>query len=261
MFVDSHCHLEMESYDKDRDKVVERSLEEGLTYLLTVGTDEQYFRKVVEIIEKYDRVYGAIGIHPHESESYNEETAATIKEYLKHPKIVGYGEVGLDFFKNYSPRDTQIKAFKEQLVQAKALGFPVIVHSRSAKEETLSILKKTYGKNGSGVIHCYSYDWETAKELLDMGFYISIPGTITYANAKESVEAVKNIPLDRLLAETDAPFLTPVPHRGKRNEPSFVKLTVRKISEIKNRDVEEVVSSLHDNFLRVFPKVQTGGAA
>jgi TatD DNase family protein len=259
MFVDSHCHLEMESFDKDRDKVIERSLKEGLAYLLTVGTEEQYFKKVLEIVEKYDRVYGAIGIHPHESESYSEKIAATIEQYLKHPKIVGYGEVGLDFFKNYSPREAQIKAFREQLSVAKALGFPVIVHSRSAREETLSLLKETYGNNASGVVHCYSYDWSTAKKLLDMGFYISIPGTITYANAKESVEVVRNIPLDRLLAETDAPFLTPVPHRGKRNEPSFVKLTVKKISEIKNRDVEEVASNLSGNFLKVFPKVQIGG--
>jgi TatD DNase family protein len=261
MFVDSHCHLEMESFDEDRGKVIERSLKEGLVYLLTVGTEEQYFKKVVEIVEKYDRVYGAIGIHPHESESYSEKIAVTIEQYLKHPKIVGYGEIGLDFFKNYSPRDAQIKAFREQLSLAKTLSFPVIVHSRSAKEETLSILKETYGNGASGVIHCYSYDWSTAKKLLDMGFYISIPGTITYPNAKESVEVVRNIPLDRLLAETDAPFLTPVPHRGKRNEPSFVKLTVKKISEIKNGDVEEVASTLYGNFLKVFPKVQTGGTA
>jgi TatD DNase family protein len=260
MFVDSHCHLEMESFDKDRDKVVERSLEEGLVYLLTVGTEEPYFKKVVEIVEKYDQAYGAIGIHPHSSTAFDEKTALTIKQYLAHPKIVGYGEIGLDFFKNYSPREAQIKAFREQLILAKTLGFPVIVHSRNAKEETLSILKETYGNNASGVIHCYSYDWDTARKLIDMGFYISIPGTITYAGAKESVDVVRNIPLDRLLAETDAPFLTPVPHRGKRNEPYFVKLTVKKLSEIKNRDVEEVASAIHDNFLRVFPKIQTGGA-
>ncbi len=261
MFVDSHCHLEMESFDQDRDKVVERSLKEGLAYLLTVGTEESYFEKVMEIVEKYDRVYGAIGIHPHESTTFNEKTAAAIREHLKHPKIVGYGEVGLDFFKNYSPRDAQIKAFREQLSLAKSLGFPVIVHSRSAKEETLQILKEAYGSEASGVIHCYSYDWFTAKKLLDMGFYISVPGTITYANAKESAEVVRNIPLDRLLAETDAPFLTPVPHRGRRNEPSYVKLTIKKISEIKNRDVQEIAAILHDNFLKAFPKVQTGGAA
>jgi TatD DNase family protein len=256
MFVDSHCHLEMESYDKDRDEVVERSINEGLAYLLTVGTEEKYFKKVVEIVERYDRVYGAIGIHPHESTSYTEKTAATIKQYLTHPKIVGYGEIGLDFFKNYSPREAQIKAFREQLAFAKSLGFPVIVHSRSAKEETLRMLKDAYGNEASGVIHCYSYDWETAKKFLDMGFYISIPGTITYASAKESVEVVRNVPLDRLLAETDAPFLTPVPHRGKRNEPSFVKLTIKKISEIKNMGAEDVASSLQDNFLRAFPKIR-----
>jgi TatD DNase family protein len=261
MFVDSHCHLEMESFDKDRDKVVGRSLEEGLVYLLTVGTEEQYFKKVIEIVERYGQVYGAIGIHPHESTSYTEKTATTIRQYLTHPKIVGYGEIGLDFFKNYSSREDQTRAFREQLILAKTLSFPVIIQSRNAKAETLSMLKETYDNNASGVIHCFSYDWDTAKKLLDMGFYISIPGTITYTGAKEQVDVVRNVPLNRLLAETDAPFLTPVPHRGKRNEPSFVKLTVKKISEITNRDVEEVASAIHDNFLRVFPKIQAGGAA
>jgi len=260
MFVDSHCHLEMESFDEDRDKVVERSLKEGLVYLLTVGTEEQYFKKVAEIIERYDRVYGAVGIHPHSSATFDEKTALTIKQCLTHRKIVGYGEIGLDFFKNYSPREDQIRAFRAQLIIAKTLGFPVIIHSRNAKSETLNMLKEAYGNNATGVIHCYSYDWNTARKLLDMGFYISIPGTITYASAKEQVDVVRNIPLDRLLAETDAPFLTPVPHRGKRNEPSFVKLTVKKISEIKEKDVEEVASAIHDNFLRAFPKIQTGGA-
>jgi TatD DNase family protein len=252
MFVDSHCHLEMETFEQDRDKVIEKSAEEGLDYILTVGTEERYFEKVVGIIEKYDNIYGAIGIHPHNSSDYNGLTAKTIHRYLTHEKIVAYGEIGLDFFRNYSPRDTQIRVFKDQLITAKNLNIPAIIHSRHARDETLGILKETYNGNASGVIHCYSYDLDTAKELLDMGFYISIPGTITYANTQKATEVVKNIPMDRLLAETDAPFLTPVPHRGKRNEPHFVKYTIARLAQIKGKDIEEVAASIRENFVKLF---------
>jgi TatD DNase family protein len=253
MFVDSHCHLEMDTFEQDRDEVIEKSTEEGLDYILTVGTEERYFEKVVGIIEKHYNIYGAIGIHPHSSGDYNGLTAKIICQYLTHKKIVAYGEIGLDFFRNYSPRDTQIQAFRDQLIMAKNLNIPVIIHSRHAKDETLSILQETYHGDASGVIHCYSYDLDTAKKLLDMGFYISIPGTITYTNTqKEATEVVKNIPMDRLLAETDAPFLTPVPKRGKRNEPHFVKYTIARLAEIKNKDIEDVALNIRDNFVRLF---------
>jgi TatD DNase family protein len=252
MFIDSHCHLEMEAFEQDRNRVIEKSAEEGLDYILTVGTEERYFEKVVGIIEKYDNIYGAIGIHPHNSSDYNTLTEKTIYQYLTHKKIVAYGEIGLDFFRNYSPRDTQIKVFKDQLMAAKSFNIPVIIHSRHARDETLSILQETYHGSASGVIHCYSYDLDTAKKLLDMGFYISIPGTITYTNTQKATEVVKNIPMDRLLAETDAPFLTPVPQRGKRNEPHFVKYTIARLAQIKNKDIEEVAVSIRDNFVRLF---------
>jgi TatD DNase family protein len=252
MFVDSHCHLEMDSFEQDRDNVIEKGIKEKLDYILTVGTEERYFEKVVGIIEKYDNIYGAIGIHPHNSSEYTGRTAEIIRKYLMHKKIVAYGEIGLDFFRNYSPRSTQIQAFKDQLMTAKSLNFPVIIHSRHARDETLSILEEIYQGNASGVIHCYSYDMDTAKKLLDMGFYISIPGTITYANTQKTAEVVKNIPMDRLLAETDAPYLTPVPYRGKRNEPHFVKYTIARLAQIKNKDIEEVALNIRENFSRLF---------
>ena len=236
------------------DKVIEKSTSEGLVCMLTVGTEERYFRKVVEIIDKYDNVYGAIGIHPHNSEAYNDEVAQTILEYLKHKKIVAYGEIGLDFFRNYSPITEQTKAFRSQLILAREAGLPVIIHSRNAQTETLSILKDTYRDSASGVIHCYSYDLHTAKKLLDMGFYISFPGTITYTSSQALADIVKSVPMDRLLAETDSPFLTPVPHRGKRNEPRFVKYTIAKIAQIKNKSIEEVASNIYENFSRLFLK-------
>jgi TatD DNase family protein len=171
---------------------------------------------------------------------------------------VGYGEIGLDFFKNHSPRETQIKVFGAQLEVAKELRLPVIIHSRDAKEETLKILKDLYREGNDGVIHCYSYDLDYAKKFLDMGFYISIPGTITYKNTAELMKVVQYIPDDRILAETDAPFLTPHPHRGKRNVPYFVKLTIEKMAEMRGKRKEELASVMRDNFVKLFLKNAKG---
>lgn len=246
----------MESFEKDRKEVIERSLQEGLVYMLTVGTEERYFQKVIEILDKYPSIYGAIGIHPHNSKDYNDKLSEIINRYLKHRKVVAYGEIGLDFFRNYSPRNYQIKAFTEQIELAKEAKLPIIIHSRNAQEETLKILQEA--NIGSGVIHCYSYDLDTAKKVLDMGLCISIPGTITYNNTQQLTEIVKYVPTDRILAETDAPFLTPHPYRGKRNEPSFVKLIVERIARIKNEDVEELAMTILDNFSRLFLKNSKG---
>ncbi len=252
MFVDSHCHLEMESFAKDRDQVIKKSIDEGLKYILTVGTEERYFETVAEIINSHPIVYGAIGIHPHNSVDFNRNAAETIRKYLKQKKIVGYGEIGLDFFKNYSPKDRQIKAFREQLALAADEGLPVIIHSRNALADTMQILGEAYRNMRGGVIHCYSYNRETAKRLLDMGFYISIPGTITYRSTEELARVVEYIPAERILAETDAPFLTPHPHRGKRNVPYFVKLTVGKMAEIRHQQIEELAATICENFVRLF---------
>jgi TatD DNase family protein len=252
MYVDSHCHLEMDAYDEDRKTVIEKSIQEGLQYMLTVGTEEKHFNTVIEIIDTYPAVYGALGVHPHNSNEYTSVVADTIRLHAKHPKITGYGEIGLDFFKNYAPREAQIKAFRNQLELADELHLPIIVHSRNAKEETLNILKELYRNGNGGVIHCYSYDLDYAKKFLDMGFYISIPGTITYKNNEELTKVVEYIPDDRILAETDAPFLTPHPHRGKRNVPHFVKLTIEKIAQIKRKDIEKLSSAMCDNFQKLF---------
>ncbi|OPX92462.1 MAG: putative deoxyribonuclease YcfH [Syntrophorhabdus sp. PtaB.Bin006] len=261
MFVDSHCHLEMEAFDRDRKEVIERSLQEGLSYILTVGTEEAYFEKVIEIIDAYPGIYGAIGIHPHNSNDYGESIEKTIRAHLKHQKIVGYGEIGLDFFKNYSPKESQIRAFQAQIDVAKREGLPLIVHSRSAKEETIDILNDAFDGTieGVGVIHCYSYDVDAAKRFLDMGFYLSMPGTITYKNTEPLIEVMRYLPADRILAETDAPFLTPNPYRGKRNEPRLVKYTIEKIASVRNQSVEETASMLRDNFIRLFLNGTRGG--
>lgn len=253
MFVDSHCHLEMESYQGDREDVIRKCVDEGIEYILTVGTEESYFDTVIGLVDRYPLIYGAVGIHPHNAGDYGERTEKTIRKIAKHAKIVGYGEVGLDFFKDHSPRDVQKKVFAQQLVLAGELGLPVIIHSRDAKKETVEILKGECG-SGHGVIHCFSYDRAAAGEFLDMGFFISIPGTVTYKTATGLRDALRYIPRERLLAETDAPFLTPVPHRGKRNLPWYVKITIAAIAAELNIKTEEMAGILRDNFVRLFLK-------
>lgn len=252
MFVDSHCHLEMESFDSDREFVVESALKENISYILTVGTERNYFEKVIQIIDRHSFIFGALGIHPHNAPEFDMDVAERMRSYAKHPKILACGEIGLDFFKDYSPREIQIRSFHEQLELAQELHLPIIVHSRHAPSETLEILTDTYTNGRGGVIHCYSYDLDYAKRFLDLGMYISIPGTITYKNTEKLKKVVEYIPDDRLLTETDAPFLTPEPHRGIRNVPQFVKHTIEKIASIRNREIEDLAMIIRDNFTRLF---------
>jgi len=251
MFVDSHCHLELEEYDGDLDRIIDLARETGVCCMVTVGTEERYFEKVLRIIDSYPGIYGAIGVHPHSAESYSDRLETTIKSLLHHPKIVAYGEIGLDYYRDYSPRDIQIRAFERQIELARADGLPIIVHSRNAKEETIGILKGAGLEAHKTIIHCYSYDLDTARRLLDMGMYLSIPGTVTYKNSGLT-EIVRYVPLSRLLSETDAPFLTPHPHRGKRNQPAYVALVVQEIARIKEMAVEETARVLGENFARLF---------
>lgn len=243
----------MESYQSDRDDVIQKCIDEGMEYVLTVGTEEPYFKTVIALVDRYPFIYGAVGIHPHNAADFTDMTEKAIRKAATHPRIVGYGEVGLDFFKNYSPRDIQKKIFVRQLALAGDLDLPVIIHSRDAQKETEDILKQEC-KTGRGVIHCFSYDPSAAEIFLDMGFYISIPGTVTYKTAGGLREALRYIPSERLLAETDAPFLTPVPHRGRRNVPWYVKITIAAMAAERKTTTEKLAAVLRDNFVRLFLK-------
>ncbi len=241
----------MESFKKDRKGVIKRAHEAGVLYMLTVGTEERYFKIVSDITGEYNNIFGAIGIHPHNSMQLNDAIEKNIKDFINsNKKIVAYGEIGLDYYKNYSPHNVQKEAFLKQILIAKAFNLPIIIHSREAKEDTLKILRDT--NSTRGVIHCFSYNKEYAKRFLDLGFYLSIPGTITYGKKQDDLEVVRYIPMDRILSETDAPFLAPVPHRGKRNEPSFVKYTVEAIARIKDEDIENVKNAIYKNFKDLF---------
>lgn len=251
MFIDSHAHLELEDYDNDRDEVVQRAKDAGVGVIVTVGIDVADCRKAVALTERYASVYASIGIHPHDVKSIDEETYEALKKIAVGGKVVAYGEIGLDFYRNLSPRDVQIRRFNEQLEVATALDLPIIIHSRHSHDETFNILKEWKGRR-RGVIHCFSGDANLAARYVDLGFYISIPGPVTFEKAAKIQNVVRQMPLDRLLIETDAPFLAPHPCRGKRNEPAFVVHTARKIAELKDVDIEEVGRITSDNTRSLF---------
>ncbi|MCX7770766.1 MAG: YchF/TatD family DNA exonuclease [Proteobacteria bacterium] len=248
-FVDVHTHLELPEFDHDREAVIKRAFDSNISFLCTVGIEPKFWKIAKEIAERYEKIYFSVGLHPHEAKIYNKKIEEELISYLKHQKCLMLGEIGLDFYKNYSPREKQIEVFIKQLELAEKLQKDVIIHIRDAHKEAKEILKN---KSLGGIIHCFSGDLQDAKDYIKMGFYISIPGTITYKNAETLKEVVKNIPLDFILTETDAPFLTPNPLRGKRNEPAFVKYTTEFIAKIKGLSIEDTARTIYVNTMKVF---------
>ena len=251
MFVDSHAHLEMSEFDRDREDVIRRATEGGIDYIVTVGTTVRECRKAVAIARAHTSVYAAVGIHPHDTQGIDTTTYVLLKKLAREEKVVAYGEIGLDFFRNLSSPEIQTRCFEEQLAIATDLGLPVIIHDRDAHRQTVAILKNWQGSTG-GVIHCFSGDAAMVVSCLEMGFYISIAGPVTFAKSERLHEVVRQVPLNRLLIETDAPYLTPQPHRGKRNEPAYVALTAKKVAELKGLSVPEVGRASTDNAIKLF---------
>jgi TatD DNase family protein len=249
--IDSHAHLEMPPFDRDRDQVVGRAKAAGVEIIVTVGTTVEDCRKALEITRRYPGVYAVIGVHPHEVKDIDGGTYASLKEMAKHEKVVAYGEIGLDFFRNLSPRAIQIQRFGEQLELATELNLPVVIHDRDAHRETMNLLKGWKGPR-RGIIHCFSGDYPMARQCIDLGFYISIPGTVTFEKSEKLRSIVRELPLETLLVETDCPYLTPNPFRGKRNEPAYVVHTARKIAEIKGKSFEEVAAVTTANAKALF---------
>lgn len=251
MFIDSHAHLEMEEFDRDRRDAVARAVKAGVHRIITVGTTLADCRKAVQVAHEFDGIYAAVGIHPHEAKSIDEETYRQLKMLAKNEQVVAWGEIGLDYFHCHSPQDIQLQRFQEQLQIAEALDLPVIIHDRDAHDQTLALLKGWNGKR-RGVIHCFSGDVDLAETYLEMGFYLSIAGPVTYPKSNTLKEVVRQVPLERLLIETDAPYLAPQPNRGKRNEPAYVVHTARQIGAIKNIDLEEVGRVTSQNAQKLF---------
>jgi TatD DNase family protein len=241
----------MDVFEKDRDEIIRRSKDAGVEYIINIGSDREGNLQSLKICNDYPDVYTAVGIHPHDAKTMNEKLHAEIKNWLKQPKVIAIGEIGLDYHYMHSPKEIQINAFRKQIIIAKDSGLPIIVHSRKAKSDTLQILQEeAFGI--SGVLHCFSGDIEMAKKALNLGFYISIAGPVTFKNAKNLREIAKFIPDEYLLIETDAPYLSPEPMRGKRNEPSFLIHTAQVISEIRGVGISNIARVTTFNARKLF---------
>lgn len=254
MLIDTHCHLTMPDFDADRSDVIQRAIDAGISHMITIGTDIEDSKSAIALAEEHEFIYAAVGVHPHDVKDITdtESFSDTIKKLASKKKVVALGETGLDYHYMHSPAEIQQEHFRLEINLAKSLGLPVIVHSREAKEDTLRILKEEKVEVTGGVLHCFSGDMDMAEKALNMGLYISFSGVITFRNAKKMPDIVKAIPLNRILIETDAPFLTPVPHRGKRNEPAYVKYMAEKIADIKGISLEELGKTITDNAARLF---------
>jgi TatD DNase family protein len=252
MLIDSHAHLEVPEFRRDLAEVIQRAKASGIDYIFTVGTEKRDWNRALEIAHSYPSIYAVLGVHPHNAREIDKETYPTLRKLCADDKVRAYGEIGLDFYRNLSPQDVQLKRFREQIQLAKELGLPIVVHDREAHQETLEILKSEKAEDCGGIIHCFSGDYPMAQECIQIGFYISVPGTITFKNAGGFQEIIKRIPLESLLIETDCPFLAPVPFRGRRNEPSYVRYTAQKVAEIKKVSLEKVAEVTTENALRVY---------
>ena len=252
MLIDSHAHLDMKHFHFDRDQVVERALSANVRHIITVGIDILSSRNAIELTKTYPCVFASIGIHPHNADNANIDDLEQISSMAKKDKIVAIGETGLDFYRNRSPREKQKKVFEQQLEIAVSLDLPVVIHDREAHAETLEILSSFKRNRLTGMIHCFSGDYNLAETFIDMGFYISIPGTVTFRNARQMQDVVKSVPLNRMLIETDAPFLAPVPYRGKRNEPSYINHTAQEVANLRGISFEEVSHHTSKNTCQLF---------
>ncbi len=250
--IDSHCHLDHEPLLSNLNDIIERSKLEGLEKILTICTTITSYYNILDIVKKYSIIYGTFGIHPHEVKNNKILKDEIIKNVLLNNKIIGVGETGLDFYYNNSDKDSQIKSFEYHIDAANELNMPLIVHSRNAENETYDILKNKESKNLKILMHCFTGSTSYAKKLLNLGAYFSASGIITFKNSLELQNTFKKIPLDRLLIETDSPFLAPVPMRGKKNEPSFIKYTLEKLSKLKNIDKNNLDRITTANFNKLF---------
>jgi TatD DNase family protein len=250
LFFESHAHLYFEHYDEDRDKLINELFSSEIDGIINVGVDIATSYKSIKLAEKYEKIYAAVGLHPTDLKSNSDDDIKELRELLKHDKVVALGETGLDLYWDKVPLETQRKYFIKQLEVALVEDRPVIIHSRDAEIETLKVINEVSDKY-SGVFHCYAGSTETALMLIEKGFYISFTGNITYKN-NDREEVIKALPLDKLLLETDSPFLTPVPFRGKRNDPSKLRYIAQKIADLKNVSIEEVARVTSENTRKLF---------
>ena len=260
--IDSHCHIDGEAFDDDRDEVVQRARDAGVIAMLNVGTGDPHsddFRKAVAVAEKYNNVFASVGVHPHDAKLYDDKAEEHLIELARSDKVIAWGEIGLDYYYDHSPRDVQREVFLRQIRVAKEQQLPIIIHSRDADDDTVDILREECrptnadeGVGVPGIMHCFGGTPEMAKALMPLGFLISFAGNVTFKKAENLRDAARVVPIDKLLIETDCPFLTPIPHRGKRNEPAYVEHTARFLAEFYGITLEELAEQTTRNFLDFF---------
>lgn len=249
--VDSHCHLDDERFDADRDQVVQRAVDAGIGSILTIGTGHgpPDLEAAIRLAERYSCVYATVGVHPHDAAKATAESPRRVAELLRHPWVVALGEIGLDYHYDFAPRDTQRGLFVEQLRIARNARRPIVIHTREAWDDTLALLEEHWKPAGlGGIMHCFSGGPQQARQCLDLGFHLSFGGIVTFPKATEVQEAARLVPLDRLLVETDSPYLAPVPHRGKRNEPAFIVHIARHLATLRGQSFEDLAAATTCNF-------------
>ncbi len=257
MLVDSHCHLDFPEFAPELDAVLDRARRDGIGHFLTIGTTMKRFAAVRAIAERAHDIDCTVGIHPHEAAVEPLSSTESLLKESAHDKVIGFGESGLDFYYNHSPRDAQIVNFRYHIAAARTAGLPLVVHTRDAEADTIAILNAEYEKGPfTGVIHCFTGTTKLARAALKLGFYISVSGIATFKKADDLRATLKDVPLDRLLIETDGPCLAPQGKRGKRNEPAFVMLTAAMLAELKRVPLVELASATTDNFFRLFQKAK-----
>jgi len=266
MFVDSHAHLDGERFDADRDQVIARAREVGVQNIVAIGNGDGPAQMDcgIRLAEQYDFIYATLGIHPHEARLADEAVYQHMERLARHPKVIAWGEMGLDYFYDHSPRDVQKEVFTRQMELAAAAKLPIVIHCRPSEnsndawDDCLSLMRELWAANGlGGILHCFTGDWTQAKSALDMGFMISFAGNITFPKAQQIRDAAAEVPLERMLIETDSPYLAPVPLRGKRNEPAFVKETAQKLGALRGLTAEQIGQETARNFYNFFKLAET----
>ncbi len=249
--IDTHCHLDFPDYNDDRDDVLKAARDAGITKMVNIGCDLKSSQASVELADRYPQIYAAIGFHPHDAKSYDDQMEKQLRAMANNFKVVAIGEVGLDFYRDRSPRDVQREVFVRQMRLARELGLPLVIHIRDAYEEAIDMLIAEKAYEGNVVLHCFSGTVKDAERALDYGMYLSFGGVLTFSNSRLP-ELVRNVPLDQIILETDAPFLTPHPHRGTRNSPAMVALVYQKLAEVLNRDLREIEAIIDGNAQKFF---------
>lgn len=252
MLFDTHAHLDDHKYNDDRVEMLQRAQEAGVQLIVNVGYDLPSSQRSVKLAEAYPFIYAGVGIHPHDASTLNDQALAELEKLAQHPKVVAIGEIGLDYYRDLSPRDIQETALRAQIGLARRIKKPIIIHDRDAHGDIMRIMQEEKVQEIGGVLHCFSGSWEMAKECLKRNFYISIAGPVTFSNAGKLKEIVQQVPIDKLLIETDSPYLTPTPHRGKRNESSYVKFVAEEIANLRGISLEELGNATLANGKKLF---------